>query len=153
MNIMAKLNGDALMKSITTVSLVALLAMTAISNATAQSPDYEKEIAKCAVITGDLDRLSCFDNFAQSAKLDGPQAQPVEVKGVGKWKVSRDKNPIDDTERVVISLIADSGRSSYGQRIIFVARCQSNKTEAYIKWNNYLGDDRRLIPLSQVSLA
>jgi type VI secretion system protein VasI len=99
------------------------------------------QIARCAAIRGDLERLECFDEIARSAGLNRPQLQPSAAAGTGKWELTHDKNPIDDSERVVIALAADTGRSTYGERIAFVARCQSNKTEAYINWNDFLGDD------------
>ncbi len=100
-----------------------------------------KEIARCAAIPGDLDRLGCFDSLAKKFNLNGPQPLPTSVSGTGKWVVSHDKNPVDDSERVVIALEADSGAGRFGESVSFVARCQSKKTEAYINWNSYLGDD------------
>lgn len=100
-------------------------------------------IAKCAIVDGDLARLSCFDDLARDAGLDGPKPMPVPDKSAtaGKWSVDRDKNPIDDTERVVLRLTADSGVSRWNDEISFIARCRSNETEAYIVWNDYLGND------------
>jgi Type VI secretion system VasI, EvfG, VC_A0118 len=103
--------------------------------------ELEKEIARCATIEGDLERLECFDYITGRSGLDKPQPQSITATGTGKWKLSRDKNPVDDSERVVIRLSADTGRSRNGGAITFVARCQSNKTDAYIIWNDYLGDD------------
>lgn len=109
--------------------------------APATSPDITKQIAKCAAIKGDLMRLECFDTLARGSKLAGPQPLPTKTTGTGKWQVSRDKNPIDDSERVTLILVSDSARSQFGEAIAFVARCQSGKTEAYINWNDFLGDD------------
>ena len=50
-------------------------------------------------------------------------------------------NPIDDSITVTALLEADSGKSSRGETVYFVARCKSNKTEVYINWQDYLGDD------------
>lgn len=38
-------------------------------------------------------------------------------------------------------LIASEGKSKWGDDIAFVARCQSNTTEAFIRWGDYLGND------------
>lgn len=103
----------------------------------------DQDLAKCAAMEGDLDRLGCFDDLVRDAGLDGPQPMPVEVSegSTGKWDISRDKNPLDDTERVILRLVAESGTSRWNDRIVFIARCQSTETEAYIVWNDYLGND------------
>ena len=101
----------------------------------------DSAVATCAVIEGDLDRLSCFDDLARDADLDGPQPVAVVDATPGKWFVSKDTNPIDDSQRVVARLAADTGTSRYGGTISFIARCQSNETEAYINWDSYLGND------------
>lgn len=103
----------------------------------------DQALAKCAVMEGDLDRLSCFDDLVRDAGLDAPQPQavPETASNAGKWAVSRDKNPLDDSERVVLILRADSGSSRFSGPIGFIARCQSNSTEAYINWGDYLGND------------
>jgi type VI secretion system protein VasI len=118
------------------IAIFALMALPAVAV-------EDQALAKCAVMEGDLDRLSCFDDLARDAGLDAPQPQavPERASNAGKWDVSRDKNPLDDSERVVLILRADSGSSRYGGPVGFIARCQSNSTEAYINWNDYLGND------------
>ncbi len=101
----------------------------------------ESDFAACAVTEGDLARLSCFDKLAEDEGLDGPQALPAPVEGTGKWDVSRTKNPIDDSETVVIALEADQGASRFNGPVLIVARCQSDQTELYINWGEYLGND------------
>jgi hypothetical protein len=61
--------------------------------------------------------------------------------GPGAWRVRTETNPIDDTKTVILSLAAESGTSRSGDPVVFIARCQSNKTEAYVVWGDYLGDD------------
>jgi type VI secretion system protein VasI len=101
------------------------------------------DLAKCAAMPGDLDRLGCFDDLTRNAGLDRPQAVavPEAVAKAGKWTVSRDKNPVDDSERVILRLEAESGTSRWNDPIVFIARCQSDDTEAYIVWSDYLGND------------
>jgi type VI secretion system protein VasI len=120
---------------------LAFVFLSGVSDAP-NATELHKEIARCAIIAGDLERVECFDDVAMRSGLDGPQAQHVTASGgTGKWENHRDNNPIDDAERVVIALNADTGKSQYGDIITFVARCQSNETEVYINWNDYLGDD------------
>ncbi len=101
----------------------------------------DKEFAKCAVIDGDLARLECFDNLAKNKNLNGRQVQPTTIAGKGKWKVSVDVNPIDDSKTVTLVLDADSGQNRWGNSVFLVARCKSNTTELYIGWNDYLGSE------------
>jgi hypothetical protein len=59
----------------------------------------------------------------------------------GKWIVRSETNPIDDTRTVIVRLSADSGQSRWGKPVDFYARCRSNRTEVYVVWHDYLGDD------------
>ncbi|WP_075180167.1 type VI secretion system-associated protein TagO [Neptunomonas phycophila] len=119
------------------LSLVALIFITGNTYAAID----EKEYAKCAVIDGDLARLECFDGLAKVKKLDGRQAQPTRIDGKGKWNVSVDINPVDDSKTVTLVLDADSGRSRWGKSVFLVVRCKSNSTDLYIGWNDYLGSE------------
>jgi type VI secretion system protein VasI len=103
--------------------------------------DLANDVAQCAIIKGDLDRLTCFDSLAKASGLAKPQILPVDVTGTGNWIVTKDRNPIDDSVRVVLRLEASTGKGRFGETISFIGRCQSKETEAYIVWNSYLGDD------------
>lgn len=61
--------------------------------------------------------------------------------GADKWRSRSSTNPLDDSKSVVLSLDADSGATRFGDTITFYARCRSNKTEVYVYWGTYLGDD------------
>jgi len=104
-----------------------------------------KEVAKCAVITGDLARLSCYDKLAKDNNLSGKQSTAPAIKGTGKWHVSIDVNPIDDSKSVTLSLNADSGQNKWKKGISLIARCRSNTTEMYINWQDYLGGEARVL--------
>lgn len=105
----------------------------------------DKEYAKCAVIDGDLARLECFDGLAKDKKLDGKQSQPVSVADPGKWNVSVEINPIDDTKMVALRLEAESGSNRWGKPIVLVARCKSNSTDLFISWHDYLGSEANVL--------
>lgn len=101
----------------------------------------ENELAECSAMAGDLERLQCFDDLAAAAGLNGPQPIPTKAGDTGRWQVRKEVNPIDDTQRVVLALTASEGKSRFGNDVVFIARCQSNETEAYISWGDYLGND------------
>jgi len=114
------------------------LAVFAVS---ANAAGVEKDLAICASVDGDLRRLECYDGIAKRLNLDGPQSQPTNVSGTGKWLVSVKKNPIDDSSTTTLILPAQSGKSKWGKPIAMVLRCQSNTTEVFINWNDYLGSE------------
>lgn len=99
-------------------------------------------LAACAGISSDSDRLACFDLLAKEVHAEASQPVKANVDDVGSWSVSEKVNPVDDTTTVVLSLEAKSGETKRGKRPVFVARCASKTTEAYIVWNDYLGRDR-----------
>lgn len=100
-----------------------------------------KDIAQCAVLDGDLQRLECYDQIARTNGLMGEQSQPVPKSNIGKWDVRSTVNPVDDSKTVILGLTADTGQSRWGKSVSLVIRCQSNSTELYINWNDYLGSD------------
>lgn len=99
------------------------------------------EIGTCAAIDADDQRLICFDAIARELQEDSSAVSDQVVSDIGKWRVERNKNPIDDTETVIAALIADSGSSGFGAPVTMFVRCQSGLTEVYVAWNDYLATD------------
>lgn len=122
--------------------LLGLLFLAIVPSVSAHAEELRAGIARCAVIEGLLERAECYDAVARTHGLDGPQAiSPTSNGDTGDWLVREDVNPIDDSRRVVLVLEAESGKARFGQPVRLVARCQSDKTEVYINWHDYLGDD------------
>ena len=124
---------------------ISLVAVSLLLAANSSAAINEKEYAKCAIVEGDLSRLECFDSLAESKKLNGRQVKPTSIEGKGKWKVTVDVNPIDDSKTATLILDADSGRSRWGKSVYLVARCKSNSTDLYIGWNDYLGSEASVL--------
>lgn len=107
---------------------------------TAQSDLVDRKLARCSSIGEDSKRLECFEMIAKNRGVWTSRKRKLP-DDAGSWNVNRKKNPIDDSETVFATLTAVSGESRYGDKITLIARCKSNKTEAYINWNDFLGDD------------
>lgn len=117
--------------------ILSLVCLGVSCNALAKVDD--REIAKCATIKGDLQRLECYDGIARKNGLMGEQEQPLSTTGNGKWNVRSTINPVDDSKTVTLSLFADSGQGRWGDQVYLIIRCKSNTTDLYISWNDYLG--------------
>lgn len=122
--------------------------------------ELRSAISACAAIQGDQARLECFDqvdfqpsgdtavastSHPASAVMNDESIETLATRPApvdrGDWIVRTDINPLDDTTTVLATLFATSGQSSWGDDIVFNARCKSNETEAYIIWHDYVGDD------------
>jgi len=114
-----------------------VVALTNMSSAVAQG-DLKQPIGRCAIQDGDPKRLACYDSIAQSLGYSRTPSA-TDVAGSGGWHVSTQKNPLDDTRTVVLSLSATTGQSRLGDAVWLVVRCQSGKINAFINWSSYLG--------------
>lgn len=92
--------------------------------------------------------ISMFKNYLCIAILiiftvtiSGPLAYSNSKNG--KWVIGKSKNPLDDSETVVAIIDADNGTGGVFTKkaITLVVRCQSNKTDIYVNWHEYLGND------------
>ncbi len=114
-----------------------VVALTTMSSATAQG-DLKQPIGRCATQDGDLKRLACYDSIAQGLGYSRAPAA-AKVTGSGGWQVSTQKNPLDDTRTVFLSLSATTGQSRFGDPVWLIIRCQSGEISAFINWSSYLG--------------
>lgn len=118
-----------------------IFVFTAFLSVGAGAADFKKGMASCAIKDGDLGRLECYDQLARAMNLDGPQVVQTSVSGTGKWDIRQSTNPLDDSKTVVLLLDSQGAKSKWGKTVSLIARCQSNSTELYITWNDYLGSN------------
>lgn len=99
-----------------------------------------KELAKCAVINNQLQRLSCYDDLAK--KYGQAPASVNTTSGFkGRWRTSTDTDPLTDKSVQHASVEAHEGRGRYGDALTLHIRCRNGKTEAYVDWSTFLGSD------------
>lgn len=74
------------------------------------------------------------------------EPQPEPEPETGRWIVIQSTNPLDDSTRVVALLRASEGAGGVSaEPITLTARCQSNSTEVYINWHDFLVDDEQRV--------
>lgn len=84
----------------------------------------------------------CYGNLTGSGSGEGaPDGSATPAADAGDWITNTDRDPIDDSAVITASLDAESGQAKFGDRVMLVARCGSNKTEVYAIWHDYVGDD------------
>jgi len=105
----------------------------------------DKEIATCAAVIGELARLDCFDRLAKNNNLFGKQTQQPNIKGEGQWQVKTQINPVDDSNTVTLYLESESGEGILDDTVSLNVRCQSNKTDLYINWHSFLGNEAKVL--------
>lgn len=84
---------------------------------------------------------SCGTGFGYSLPSVEPEAPVETAEFTGGWTVRTETNVLDDSPTVFLRLVADRGANHYGDDVTMIARCKSNRTELFINWNDYLGDD------------
>ena len=124
---------------------LALLGAFVISDASlAQDTEtLRKGVARCAAQSGELARLACYDELAESEGLTITTSTGISAGS--KWVVQDSTNPIDDSRTVTLLNTAEEGESSFGRPVSLVIRCMSNTTELYISWNDYLGSKANVL--------
>ncbi|MGF1736523.1 type VI secretion system-associated protein TagO [Photobacterium satsumensis] len=133
------------MKNNWILALGLLVVGTANATTNNQKTIDPKEVASCSAIDGDLARLECFDTLSAKNGLNGLQAVPTETDGTGSWIVSKDINPVDDSQTVTMILQSESGTNKWGRKVAMVLRCSQNTTDMYINWGEYLGRDASVL--------
>lgn len=98
--------------------------------------DLKKEIAVCAAIENSIERLAAYDSLASRIGV----AQPItdSRKTAGRWILSTDISPIDDTKTFTLLLAANEDEK--GSPCIII-RLKEGKFELFINYSEYLGLD------------
>ena len=110
----------------------------------------EGEFSDCSQLEDLTEQLTCLGESAKSlieeaqagqGNVENAPADDSNSGGIGRWYVSYQRDPSDDSEVVFAILNAVEGQSSDGTPITFVARCRGSELEAFIIWSEELGND------------
>lgn len=113
--------------------------------ATSIDKELRQGLGKCTAIKSDLSRLDCFDGLARSSGLIEHTMLQESDNRTGNWRSNVTTNPLDDSKTVTLSLSSQKGGSRFDERPTLIVRCQSNTTEMYINWHEYLGNEAEVI--------
>ena len=104
--------------------------------------DFNTEIAKCAAARPESSQLACYERLAKNSKVDAQRSDVVA--DAGKWRVSVDSSPIDDSKNAFLHLDAENSvQKRYGSAMpTLLLRCKERKLVGYIVYNDFfLGSD------------
>jgi type VI secretion system protein VasI len=134
------------MESLTVRKLVShgLLCASAWLVSPAYAAVTDENVAQCAGIENSIQRLSCYDDLAESNNLSKKTVVTTPA-GNGKWSTSTDTDPLTDKSVYFAILPADTGKGRLGEQINLIVKCANGTTDMYISWHSFLGTDSALI--------
>lgn len=117
------------------------LAFAVVAALIGMRPSYaavDKDLARCAATENPITRLACYDSLA-SDRGAAPETKSTASSEAGKWETLTRTDPLTDKSIHLAILEADTGEGRFRMKPSIVIRCQDNRTEMYINWNDFLG--------------
>ena len=111
-----------------------------------QSETVEQQISKCTSLKSDVARLACYDGIVvavRTAAAPLPEIKP-EVTKNEKWETRITVSPIDNSRSIMLTLVADKGKSSWGTPVKLHIECNQQKTSLFIHWQDFLGNEAKV---------
>lgn len=111
--------------------------------APAQGADISNDdIAACATVEDDAERLSCYDGLAAEILTLSPTKAGLAING---WSVTQEASLIEKGQNVFMSVDANEtipDGSGGRERPTLWIRCKDGTTSIYVVWDIFLGIDR-----------
>ncbi len=121
----------------TRYAMVVLIA----SGCFASAQDIQGEIARCAEIRNEVERLAAYDTLAERLGVASPTTSVTD--GSGKWRLRTDTSPMDDSKSFYLSLDAEApvGTGFREGTPMMIIRFREGDFECYITYPLFLGSD------------
>lgn len=115
---------------------ILIFAFVATAGLAAQAQDTGQD---CGNIDSDAPRLRCYD-----ALFRPTTSVALPSQSIGKWRVSTEISPIDDSTKVFLTLTSDNGITNrFGQKsqMQFTIACRENTTSMWFYFGgNFMSD-------------
>ncbi|PWD85832.1 type VI secretion system-associated protein TagO [Ignatzschineria cameli] len=98
--------------------------------------------SNCSSIENDIARLACYDKNAENSKNNENEQNESDKlkKEYDDWIVNITESPLDDSKEVTIIKFANDYKNKRSPAILML-RCQRDKTDAFVSWDEYLGSN------------
>ncbi len=103
--------------------------------------DLRGDIARCAAIQNDVERLAAYDALAERLGVARPATETIT--GSGKWRLRTDTSPMDDTKSYFLSLDAEApvGTGFRAGTPTMMIRFREEKFDCFISYPLFIGSD------------
>jgi type VI secretion system protein VasI len=118
----------------------AIIALTA-SACLVSAQDVQREIARCAAIQNDVERLAAYDALAERLGVVSPSKSVTD--DAGKWRLHTDISPMDDSKSFYLSVDAEEpvGTGFRADTSTMMIRFKEGQFDCYITYPLFIGSD------------
>jgi type VI secretion system protein VasI len=97
------------------------------------------DLQQCMFIKADAERLVCYD------KVSGRSDANKKTSKDGRWEVSVEKDPLNDSLTTLVSTASVKGKNRRGQKLKLGIRCMNKEQEFFVGWGVYIERESSLI--------
>ena len=102
-----------------------------------EAATIEEVLAHCRAQVEADERLACFDELAR-AVAEGEVLPTLPSSGTGRWKVSQEVSPIDDSRNVYMRLEAEDVSAEDVSYVALMVRCMEGKIDVLLYFDPHL---------------
>ncbi len=106
-----------------------------------EAATIEEVLAHCRAQAEADERLACFDELAR-AVAEGRRLPTLPASGTGRWNVTQEISPIDDSRNVYVQLEGEDEGHAAGSRPRLIVRCKDGKIDVLVGFDSRLSVKR-----------